>query len=102
MILISYLKAQEQIAENLQKLRLQNGLTQEGLAKRSGVSLSSLRKFEQKGTISLISFLKLSMVLDCLENILNATKLPNKEYTSIDEVLSDKISVKEPKRGWKK
>lgn len=33
-------------------------LTQEGLAERSGVPLSTLRKFEQKGMISLDSFLK--------------------------------------------
>lgn len=102
MILISYLKAQEQVAENLQKLRLQNGLTQKGLAKRSGVSLSTLRKFEQKGTISLTSFIKLAMVLNCLEGVLNATKLPSKEYNSIDEVLKEDTVLKEPKRGWRK
>ncbi|MFP5080240.1 hypothetical protein [Pedobacter sp. JCM 36344] len=28
-------------------------LTQEGLAERSGVSLATLRKFEQKGVISI-------------------------------------------------
>lgn len=101
MLLITPLKAQEKIADNFQKLRLQNGLTQKSLAKRSGVSVSTLRKFEQEGTISLTSFIKLSMVLDCLEEIINATKLPSKPYASIDEVLKEDTIIKEPKRGWR-
>ena len=52
-------KAQKKLAENIRERRLQMELTQEGLAERSGVSLSTLRKFEQKGSISLESFLKL-------------------------------------------
>lgn len=63
-LLITSSRAQIKIAQNMRDLRLEKGLTQEGLSKRSGVSLSSLRKFEQKGVISLESFLKLAMVLE--------------------------------------
>ncbi|WP_443947630.1 helix-turn-helix domain-containing protein [Pedobacter sp. AW1-32] len=38
-------------------------LTQEELAKRAGVPLPTLRKFEQKGWISLESFFKFLMVV---------------------------------------
>lgn len=41
-------------------------LSQEGLAKRSGVSLGSLKRFERTGLIAFDSLLKLAMVLDCL------------------------------------
>jgi transcriptional regulator with XRE-family HTH domain len=47
----------------LQK-RLDKNPTQEGLAKRSGVSLGSLKRFESSGHISLESLLKLALVLE--------------------------------------
>ena len=88
MILVLTLsKAQEAIATNLRKRRLAMGLTQQGLARRAGVSLATLRKFEQKRVISLESFLKLAMVLDALEAVVKATEPPALEYSSIDEVL---------------
>ena len=57
MLFISSSKAQKKLVENVRERRLQMELTQEGLAERSGVPLSTLRKFEQKGSISLESFL---------------------------------------------
>ncbi len=77
------------------------GLTQGGLASRSGVALPTLRKFEQKGLISLESLLKLLLVLDGLENIVKALEVEQPEFSSIDEVL-DTEAVKTPKRGWRK
>jgi len=76
-------------------------LTQEGLAERSGVPLPTLRKFEQKGAISLESFLKLQMVLGGLESILKATEIKEIEFSSIDEVLkTDNTPTR--KRGKRK
>jgi transcriptional regulator with XRE-family HTH domain len=86
--LISPSKAQKKLAENVRLRRLDMELTQEGLAQRSGVPLPTLRKFEQKGTISLESFLKLLMVLGGLDDIIQATKASKKEFASIDEVLN--------------
>ena len=76
------------------------GLTQAGLATRAGVSLPTLRKFEQKGQISLESFLKLLMILDRLEAVVNALEPAEQVFASIDDVLiADKKST--PKRGWR-
>lgn len=86
-LLTSPLKTQKKLAENTRLRRLQMELTQEGLADRSGVSLSTLRKFEQKGVISLESFLKLQMVLGSLEDILKATLVKETVFSSIEEVL---------------
>lgn len=94
-------KAQKRIAQNMRGLRLKKGLTQEGLSKRSGVSLSSLRKFEQKGVLSLESFLKLAMTLGCIEELIKATQPLENNFTSIDDVLKNKVD-KKPKRGWRK
>ncbi len=85
--LITVAKAQEKIAENVRLQRLAIGLTQQGLAERSGVPLPTLRKFEQKGLISLESFLKLQMVLGGLENVIKSIQPNTSKFSSIDEVL---------------
>lgn len=85
--LITVAKAQEKIAENARSQRLAMNLTQQGLAERSGVPLPTLRKFEQKGLISLEAFLKLQMVLGGLENIIKSIEPKISEFSSIDEVL---------------
>ncbi len=85
---ITVVKAQSKLAEQSRLHRLQLGLTQEGLAERSGVPLPTLRKFEQKGLISLESFLKIQMVLGGIDNILKATQIKNTPFSSIDDVLS--------------
>lgn len=99
--LTSTSKALRQTAENMRALRLEKGLTQAGLAERSGVSLASLRKFEQEGQISLVSFFKLAMALGCLESLVDAVKPSNENFSSIDEVLKNK-EVKKRQRGWRK
>lgn len=99
--LITTLKVQKKLADNVRLRRLQMELTQKALAVRSGVPLPTLRKFEQKGTISLESFLKLQMVLGGLEDILKATEVKEIEFSSIDEVL-DADSTPTRKRGKRK
>jgi transcriptional regulator with XRE-family HTH domain len=99
--LISPSKAQTKITESIRARRLLMELTQEGLAERSGVPLPTLRKFEQTGSISLESLLKLLMVVGGIDDIINILKPSPQVFTSIDDVLknSDNISRK---RGRKK
>lgn len=80
-------KAQKQLADNVRTRRLAMELTQEGLASRSGVPLPTLRKFEQKGMISLESFLKIILVLGGLDDVVQATKPKQAAFSSIDDVL---------------
>lgn len=101
MLLFTVSKAQGAIAENMRNRRLATGLTQRGLAKRSGASLATLRKFEQKGIISLESFLRLAMVLNTLEDMVKATELSVTEYSSIDEVLEAEKKKPPRKKGWR-
>ncbi|MCJ8322919.1 MAG: helix-turn-helix transcriptional regulator [Rhizobiales bacterium] len=99
--LLTASQAQESIAKNLRTKRLGTGLTQAGLADRSGVSLPSLRRFEQSGNISLESLLKLLMTLNSLEQFVQSTEPISTEFSSIDDVLNDK-KKKTPKKGWRK
>jgi len=89
MLFMTSSKAQKKIADNMRQQRLAMELTQEGLSKRSGVPLPTLRKFEQKGAISLESFLKLQMVLGGLGDIVSATELKEDIFNSIDDVLEE-------------
>ena len=99
--LISPFKAQVKLAEIVWEKRLAQDLTKEGLAERSGVPLATLRKFEQKGLISLESFLKLVWVLGSLEEMITSLKPTNPSYKSIEEVLDEPLK-KNRKRGKKK
>ena len=101
MLFISSSKAQKKLVENVRERRLQMELTQEGLAERSGVPLSTLRKFEQKGNISLESFLKLLSVIGGLEEVINALKPNIPNFKSIDDVLKTEAEIIR-KRGRKK
>ena len=101
MLLISLPKAQKTLVQNVRERRLQMDLTQEGLAERSGVPLSTLRKFEQTGMISLESFLKILSIVGGLEEMIEGLKPNTPAFKSIDEVIKiDKKTVK--KRGSKK
>ncbi len=94
-------QARNLLRKNVVARRLQHGLTQAGLAQRAGVPLATLRKFEQKGLISLESFLKLLIIVGGLEAILKALAPPEQVFSSIDEVLQEKPQ-KERKRGWRR
>ncbi len=98
--LITISKAQKLIAAQCQQRRLSFGYTQKGLANRAGVSVSSLRRFEQEGAISLESFLKVFQILGSLEDIINATAVETPSFDSIDDVLNT-TSKPRRKRGWR-
>lgn len=101
MLFVSLSKTQKKLVDNIRERRLQMNLTQEGLAERSGVPLSTLRKFEQKGSISLDSFLKLLSVVGGLEEMVDALKPKENSFKSINDVLkSEEKSIK--KRGNRK
>ena len=83
-----------EIAVRLKNRRLAQNLTLEGLARRSGVPLGTLKKFERTGRIALVTFIRLVITLKdeaALENLLLEQK-----FETLDEILQ---SGKKPKRG---
>ena len=58
------------LAQRVRALRLERGWKQSTLASRSGVSLGSLRRFEQSGRASLPTTLKLAFALGRLDDFL--------------------------------
>ena len=81
---------QEELAGRFKARRLSKNLTQEGLAIRSGVSWSSLKRFENKGLIAFGSLLKIALVLDCLADFDKLCTTDGREFASksLDEILS--------------
>ena len=74
-----------EIAERIVQLRKRKKLSQKSLALRSGVSLGSLKRFEQTGEISLQSLTKIAIGLEVegeLEELFS--KVP---FASIGEVI---------------
>ena len=82
---------QLELADRFKARRLARNLTQEGLAARSGVSWSSLKRFEHTGLIALDSLLKLALVLDCLGDFdrVCVDEGPNLAARSLDQILSE-------------
>ena len=79
----------EELALKHKAIRKQVGLTQSELAKRSGVSLGSVKRFELTGQISLESLLKLVQILNRL-NDFELILRPDKNLKEIDKLFSDK------------
>lgn len=64
------------LVKRFKKRRKEKGLTQKQMAEQSGMSYSSLRRFEQTGEIAIASLLKLAKVLGCLEDFNLLFKTP--------------------------
>lgn len=79
----------EEIALKHKKLRKKQGLSQQELASRSGVSLGSLKRFETTGQISFESLLKLAQILNRLEKFDSLFK-PTESTEDIEKLFSDK------------
>jgi transcriptional regulator with XRE-family HTH domain len=87
-----------QLKDKFKQRRLALDLTQEGLSSKSEVSLGSIKRFESTGHISLDSLLKISLVLDCLDDFQLIANPKQKPIFSLDDILKpDKKPVK--KRG---
>ena len=80
------------LAKKHKVLRKQIGLTQAELAKRSGVSFGSIKRFEHTGQISLESLLKSAQILNRMsdfELILNS----DENLKNIEKLFSDRTKI---------
>ncbi len=87
------LKSQQEVIQEIAKRakfkRLEQNLTQEGLALRSGVSLGSIKRFERTGEISLKSLIDIALALGCLEDF-DALFADNASRGSLFEMKEEK------------
>lgn len=77
------------VAKNIIRHRKARKISQKEMAERSGVSYSSIRRFETKGEISFLSLVRIAQVLSLEEEIENL--FSKKYYASIKEVIDEQL-----------
>lgn len=75
------------IAAREKMRRKQKKITQKELSERTGISVGSIKRFEQTGEISFVSLLKIADILEGAEEFDHL--FCRKEYKSIEEVLDE-------------
>ena len=74
------------IARRMTMRRKEHGMTQSDLARKSGVSLGSIRRFEQLHEISLNALVGIAFAFDCEQDFDALFSQPY--YRSIDDVVT--------------
>jgi DNA-binding Xre family transcriptional regulator len=75
------------LAGRVKKLRKRLKMSQKSLSNQTGVSLGSIKRFEQSGNISLLSLTKIAMELNCSDDVKQLfTKVV---YKNIQEVINE-------------
>lgn len=72
------------IADDFRARRIEKNITREMMAERSGVALSNIVRFEQKGLISLANLIMLAMALGYTSEVRHIFSEP--KYSTIDEL----------------
>ncbi len=88
----------KQIAMRVREKRLSLNLTQQALAKKAGLSLGSLKRFENRYEISLNHLLLLAISLQATEEFMQLFSVTI--YQSVDDVVNQK-QLSKKKRGRK-
>lgn len=81
----TYKEINIEIAKRMIAVRKRKKITQQELAKRSGVSFGSIRRFETTGEISLASLSKIAIALNAEDDM--DQLFANVPLTSIEEVI---------------
>lgn len=95
------LKSSAELAKDISKRakqkRIQLNLTQQELSERSGVSFGSVKRFEQKGEISLKHLLQIAIVLRTAGEFESLFK--EQRYQTIDDVIREKSKTERKRAG---
>ncbi len=73
------------LAADLRRRRVEKGVTRDELAERSGVAVSNIVRFEQKGLISLGNFIKIAMAMGYTSEVKGIFFEP--KYSTMEELL---------------
>lgn len=90
-----------QIAHDFRRRRIEKNITREQIAKKSGVAVGNITRFELKGLISLNNLICLAMALGYTAVIKNVFSEP--KYQTMEELLLIRKNAKRKKayRTWK-
>ena len=83
------------LADDFRKRRIEKNMTREQVAEKSGVAVSNIVRFEQKGLISLKNLIGIAMAMEYTSEIKNIFAEP--KYSTMEELTQIR-----GKRGKKK
>jgi len=73
------------LAHDFRQRRIEKNLTREQVAEQSGVAVSNIVRFEQKGLISLGNFISIVMALGYAAEVKNLLSQP--KYSTMEELM---------------
>lgn len=74
----------KEMANDFRKRRIEKNLTREQVADKSGVAVSNITRFEQKGLISLKNLIGIAIALEYTSEIKNVFSQP--KYSTMEEL----------------
>lgn len=83
------------IAAEFRRRRIEKNLTREQIAAKSGVALSNIVRFEQKGLISLRNLIGIAMVLGYTSEVKHIFSEP--KYSTMEELLQIRRNMNKKK-----
>lgn len=72
------------LAEDFRKRRVEKNLTREQVAEKSGVAVSNIVRFEQKGLVSLKNLISIAMAMGYTSEVKNIFSEP--KYSTMEEL----------------
>ena len=72
------------LAQDFRKRRIEKNMTREEIAKKSGVAVSNIVRFEQKGLISLKNLIGIAIAMEYTSEVKNIFAEP--KYSTIEEL----------------
>lgn len=72
------------VADDFRKRRIEKNLTREQVAEQSGVAVSNIVRFEQKGLISLKNLISIAMAMGYTSEVKNIFSQP--KYSTMNEL----------------
>ena len=85
----------KEIASDFRKRRIEKNLTREDVADKSGVAVSNIVRFEQKGLISLKNLIGIAMALEYTSEIRHVFSQP--KYSTMEELQQIKRNANKKK-----
>ena len=85
----------KEMASDFRRRRIEKNLTREQVADKSGVAVSNITRFEQKGLISLKNLIAIAISLEYASEIKNVFSKP--KYSTMEELQQIKRNAKKKK-----
>lgn len=76
------------VSERIRNIRKRKKISQKKLSEKSGVSLGSVKRFEQSGEISLMSLTKIAIALNLEQELEHLFK--DVPFLSIEEIINER------------